>query len=124
MGQQSPMISSSILINTHIFISGIRKHAERTQVQHPQIQNDRGDANLNSGCGKVGHRGQQERCGILRKFFIVYAALKKVIEEKYGGKWQIVIGKDMSVYFDETVIKDYIILQTEIKRMIIFRKKN
>jgi hypothetical protein len=46
------MISSSILINTHIFISGIRKHAERTQVQHPQIQNDRGDANLNSGCGR------------------------------------------------------------------------
>ena len=39
-------------------------------------------------------------------------ALKKVIEEKYGGKWQVVIGKDMSVYFDESVINDYIILQT------------
>lgn len=49
--------------------------------------------------------------------------LKKIIEEKYGGKWQIVIGKDLSVYFDENVIKDYIILQTEIKKMIIFRKK-
>lgn len=29
----------------------------------------------------------------------------------------------MVVYFDESVIKDYIILQTEIKIMIIFRKK-
>ena len=29
----------------------------------------------------------------------------------------------MVVYFDENVIKDYIILQTEIKIMIIFRKK-
>lgn len=29
----------------------------------------------------------------------------------------------MVVYFDESVIKDYIILQTEIKTMIIFRKK-
>jgi hypothetical protein len=38
--------------------------------------------------------------------------LKKTIEEKYGGKWQIIIGKDMVVYFDEAVIKDYIILQT------------
>lgn len=35
----------------------------------------------------------------------------------------MVIGKDMVVYFDEAVIKDYIILQTEIKIMIIFRKK-
>jgi hypothetical protein len=35
----------------------------------------------------------------------------------------VVIGKDMVVYFDEAVIKDYIILQTEIKIMIIFRKK-
>jgi hypothetical protein len=35
----------------------------------------------------------------------------------------VVIGKDMVVYFDENVIKDYIILQTEIKTMIIFRKK-
>lgn len=35
----------------------------------------------------------------------------------------MVIGKDMVVYFDENVIKDYIILQTEIKTMIIFRKK-
>jgi hypothetical protein len=35
----------------------------------------------------------------------------------------VVIGKDMVVYFDEAVIKDYIILQTEIKTMIIFRKK-
>ena len=34
------------------------------------------------------------------------------------------IGKDMFVYFEETVIKDYIILQTEIKTMIIFRKKS
>jgi hypothetical protein len=49
--------------------------------------------------------------------------LKKTIEDKYGGKWQIVIGKDLSVYFDEHIIKDYIILQTEIKKMIIFRKK-
>jgi len=46
-----------------------------------------------------------------------------VIEEKYGGKWQIVIGKDMHIYFDESVIKDYIILHTEIKIMVIFRKK-
>lgn len=30
----------------------------------------------------------------------------------------------MFVYFEETVIKDYIILQTEVKTMIIFRKKN
>ena len=39
-------------------------------------------------------------------------SLKSTIEAKYGGKWQIVIGKDMSVYFDEDVINDYIILQT------------
>lgn len=49
--------------------------------------------------------------------------MKKTIEDKYKGKWQIVIGKDLSVYFDETIITNYIILQTEIKTMIIFRKK-
>ena len=29
----------------------------------------------------------------------------------------------MVVYFDESIINNYIILQTEIKTMIIFRKK-
>lgn len=52
-----------------------------------------------------------------------HSALKNTIQEKYGSKWQVVIGKDMVLYFDEAVINHYIILQTEIKTMIIFRKK-
>jgi signal recognition particle receptor subunit beta len=54
---------------------------------------------------------------------IIHSALKKAIEGQYNGKWQIVIGKDIDVYFDESIINEYMTLRTEIKTMIIFRKR-
>ena len=98
--------------------------SKREEVQHLEVQDELGYKDLHSGCGKVSSRIKHERCSVLRRWQSNNPALKKDIEKKYGGKWQVVIGRDMAVYFDETVIKDYIILQTEAKTMIIFRKKH